>query len=322
MPRRLLISCLTIVLVSLMGAAAGKTTVSVALDSVHLLMGQVTTLHVDIVTDADHPATLVDIPKELTAGVEKHSETSGDTTKVGDGRIEIKKDIVLQSFDSGLYMLPPVKLVTPGGETIASNQVTLKVYPAMVDSLMNIHPYADVSTIDRKLTDYLPDWMIDWGAWILLILAFVAIAIYAWYKWLRPGKKPRKHKIEPPYDVAKRELEILHNERLCDTGREREYYTRLTEILRVYLDRRFGINAMEMTSSQIIDAVKRNAETSASQDLIRRVLEIADFVKFAKVRPLPSDNAASFDSAVKFVEDTKPVAQPQANDEDKAEKQK
>lgn len=314
MSRRSILLFLSIVLAALTAKSAGKSTVTISLDSAQLLMGNVTTLHVDIVTDSDRPATIIDIPDIITTGVEKHSELPGDTTKVGEGRIEIKKDIVIQSFDSGMYMLPPVKIVSAGGETIASNQVALKVYPVLVDSLANIHPYADVSTVDRKLTDYLPDWVADWGWWILLSILLIAIAVYSWYKWLRPGVRPKARKVEPPHVVAKRELEILYGEHLCDNGREKEYYTRLTEILRVYLDRRFGINAMEMTSSQIIAAVKGNSETSQSQELVKRVLEIADFVKFAKVRPLPSDNTASYDSALKFVEDTKPVPRPEGVD--------
>ncbi|MCH5347107.1 MAG: cell wall anchor protein [Muribaculaceae bacterium] len=317
MLRNLFLS-ITLMLASIAGVAAGRSTVTVAIDSVHIIMGGVTTMHVNIVTDGQTPATLVDIPDVFVDGVELHSQTAGDTVSLGSGRIEIKKDLVLQSFDSGLYVIPPVKIVAPTGETIASNTVTLKVYPVNVDSLVNIHPYADVSTVDRKLLDYVPDWVIDWGIWILLVLAVIAIGIYIWYKWLRRGKVPKPKKVEPPYNVAIRELGVLREEHLCEMGREKEYYTRLTEILRVYLDRRFGINAMEMTSSQIIDAIRSNSETSPSQDLVKRVLEIADFVKFAKVRPLPADNTAAFESALQFVEDTKPVERPETPAENNA----
>ncbi len=95
---------------------------------------------------------------------------------------------------------------------------------------------------------------------------------------------------------------------------EKEYFTLLTDILREYLERRFDINAMEMTTRQIIDSLSSNTEVKEKRNYMREILDVADFVKFAKVRPLPSDNIAAFDNAVKFVEETKPVEKPDADD--------
>ena len=83
---------------------------------------------------------------------------------------------------------------------------------------------------------------------------------------------------------------------------------------------RFGINAMEMTSRQILGAMKNNKELRDKRDYVRQILNMADFVKFAKVRPLPDDNIASFENARKFVEETKPV--PVEESEDSPESQK
>ena len=74
---------------------------------------------------------------------------------------------------------------------------------------------------------------------------------------------------------------------------------------------------MEMTSRQILGALKNNKETRDKRDYIRQILNMADFVKFAKVRPLPDDNIASFENALKFVEETKPL--PPADDEQSPE---
>ena len=114
----------------------------------------------------------------------------------------------------------------------------------------------------------------------------------------------------PPYELAMQALTRLKSEKLCENGHEKEYYTRLTEILRTYLEQRFGINAMEMTSTQIMQQVSRHDETRPSAGLMKQILEMADFVKFAKVRPLPDDNVKSFTMATRFVEDTKPVEKP------------
>lgn len=119
---------------------------------------------------------------------------------------------------------------------------------------------------------------------------------------LVPKKKPL-----PPYQLAMQRLEHLRGENLWQNGQEKEYYTRLTDILRDYLQGRFGINAMEMTSTQIVNALSSNDETRDSNRHMQAILEVADFVKYARMRPIPDDNVRSFNNALEFVEETKPV---------------
>jgi hypothetical protein len=74
---------------------------------------------------------------------------------------------------------------------------------------------------------------------------------------------------------------------------------------------------MEMTSTQILDTIRANDETRLPGKSMKDLLSIADFVKFAKVRPLPEDNVKSFNWAKQFVEDTKPVEVPEGNSKEK-----
>ena len=101
-------------------------------------------------------------------------------------------------------------------------------------------------------------------------------------------------------------LSQLRDEKLWQEGREKEYYTHLTDILREYLFGRFGIQAMEMTSSQILSILRSNQETKVLNKQMKEILEMADFVKFAKVKPTPDDNEAAMRNAVAFVEETRP----------------
>ena len=84
----------------------------------------------------------------------------------------------------------------------------------------------------------------------------------------------------------------------------------------MYIDRRFDINAVEMTSSQIIDTLKRNDETRAVNEQLEMILEIADIVKFANARPLADDNEVAYQRAVNFVEATRPVVEDQNKKEE------
>ena len=144
---------------------------------------------------------------------------------------------------------------------------------------------------------------------ILLIILFIGAGIYSYFKWFKKGEMPlkKKKKIIPPYDEAMMKLTQLKAEHLWESGQDKEYFTRLTDILRNYIDRRFSINAMEMTTGQIIDVLRRNEETMPVNEQLNKILEMADFVKFAKMRPLPEDNEVAYQRAINFVNETKPI---------------
>lgn len=285
--------------------------VTLQLDSTHLLMGKATTLHLNLVGPRDESAVLVVPQDTFNAKVEVLKMLKADTIDHGNGRWEINQDILLQSFDSGDYRLAPVYYIA-GGDTVASNRLVLRVLPVIGDSL-TLNDFADISDIDRKWADYLPDFIVDyWGLILtLLILAGAGIYGFIWYQRRKtaPEEKVEKKPLLSPYEQAMVDLSALRSRNLCERGQEKEYYSELTDILRIYLMRRFGINAMEMTSTQILKALRDNPDTRMSKKYMDQVLEIADFVKFAKVRPLPADNVKTYDNAVNFVEDTRPTPQ-------------
>lgn len=300
-----------LILVGLIAVCANhsdaQTTIKVSLDSAYVLMGKTTPLNIQVITQANESGQLI-VPKDTIADkVEILKALTADTTDIHNGRIQIDQQLTLQSFDSGTYILNPILYVV-GKDTFASNRPVLKVVPVEVDSMTTINDFSDVVDIDRKLVDYLPDFIADYGAWIIAVLILLALAYYTWKRMTRShGPVKEIKKPVPPYQLAMSELDRLKGDKLCEQGREREFYTRLTDILRQYLQGRFGINAMEMTSTQIRHILQENEQTRMSRPLMDTVLETADFVKFAKVRPLPDDNTRAFNSAIKFVEDTKPA---------------
>ncbi len=297
--------------------AAAPVSITASLDSAYILMGKQTALKLDIVQDRGVQGTFINnngdtLPRE----VEVIRALKPDTTDLGSNREEIKRELIIQSFDSGLYTIPPFVYVA-GNDTFTSNALALKVMPVAVDSMATIHDYAGVAKPNTRIWDYLPDFIVEYW-WIFLIVLLLAAALFVWLRYIK-GKKaiplvPKKKPV-PPYEVAMQALNRLKSEKLCENGHEKEYYTRLTEILRIYLDKRFGINAMEMTSTQIMQQLRSNDDTKTSAPVMKQILEMADFVKFAKVRPLPDDNQKAFANAVTFVENTRPVEQPAAEND-------
>ena len=304
-----------VLMATVLGANSGPITFKARLDSATLLMGKTTTLHLEITQDKGargfFPNEQVDT---LNAMVEIAERPAADTTDLGNNRIQINRDLIIQSFDSGMWVIRPIPYVV-NGDTAYCNQLTLKVLPVDVSQMKDVHDIKPVEEVPFNLLDWLPDY---WWAWLLALL-LIGAGIWAYRKYYKKGINPLKpsRKRLPPYEEAMINLQNLKAAQLWQRGQEKEYFTGLTDILRVYIDRRFDINAVEMTSSQIIETLKRNDETKAVNEQLEMILEVADIVKFANARPLADDNEVAYQRAVNFVEATRPVAQPVEKEEKK-----
>jgi hypothetical protein len=144
----------------------------------------------------------------------------------------------------------------------------------------------------------------------VLALAVLASAIYLIVTRTRKAKGKVQEEEAPkeaPHIVAIRNLEILSHQKMWQNGKHKAYWSRLSEILREYLDGRYGVGAMEMTTDEIVDAL-REVEIGHKQKMdLLSVLRDADLVKFAKATPEANDNELAYDRAYHFVEETKPV---------------
>ena len=303
----------TLLLATLSTAWGGNVTFRAKLDSATLLMGKTTALHLEITQDKDargfFPGEQLDT---LNSMVEIAERPAADTLDLDNNRIHINRDLIIQSFDSGMWVIKPIPYVV-NGDTAYCNQLSLKVMPVDVSQMKDIEDIKPVEEVPFNLLDWLPDY---WWAWLLGLL-LIAAAIWAYLAFHKKGVNPLRptKKRLPPYEEAMLSLQNLKAAQLWQQGKEKEYFTGLTDILRVYLDRRFGINAVEMTSSQIIDTLKKNEETQAVNEQMEMILEVADIVKFANARPLADDNEVAFQRAVNFVEATRPVPQLEKKEE-------
>ncbi len=307
---------------------AQKVSVKAKLDSVQLLMGNMTLLHLEVVQNQDatggfeifkgaRPDGIVGVCGD---SVELRTAFKRDTLDLGSRRIQINYQVPVQAFDSGFYRLPEFIYVS-GTDTARSNRVSLKVVPVNVSENDAISDYAGVAEPEGKsIFDALPDPLIElWWLWLLIII-LAALTLYGWQVYKKRGSILPKKPEPTPYEAAMKALNDLKARQLWEKGMEREYFTQLTDILRVYLEKRFGINAMEMTTHQIISTLADNPEVKEKRGYMRDILDIADFVKFARVRPMPADNISSFENAVRFVEETRPVEPVEDGKEEKEEK--
>ena len=285
---------------------AQQTLIDVSIDSAAILIGEQTVLHLTVTTD-NGKNVIVPIPNDtLMTGVEVLNIAKADTTVIDNNRLLIKQDILVTSFDSSLYLLPPFKVIDQT-DTIYSNQVALKVstIPVNIDKPDEFNDIKDTWDPPFVLADY---YLLIYG---VLFACFLICLIGYILKRLRnrqsiiPFKK-QEPKL-PPFEIAMKELDEIKQQKLWQQGRNKEYYTLLTDTLRKYMVNRFGINAMEMTSGEILELIRLESEANSSYNSLKQILELADFVKFAKLHPLPDENELSLMNAYLFVNQTKVV---------------
>lgn len=304
-----------------------QVSVVASLDSATMLMGRIDTLRVFVERDADRQGVFPLLHKIGPGG---YVTLLNDTIEIGVPRMDtIKREgnriterlvMPVQVFDSGAYTLPPFVYVT-ADDSVASNELRLEVVPVKVGENDAISDYNDVADpSDKSFWDWMPDWLYYyWWLWLIIMAAVVA-GIFVARKYKKTGKfisLPEKPQPKP-WTLALDKLEKLKAKNLWENGMEKEYFTELTDILRDYLSQRFGINAMEMTSRQIMQTLADQTDVKEKRGYVRKILDVADFVKFAKVRPLPADNVEAFDNAVNFVKETIPAEPVEASaDNDK-----
>lgn len=317
------ISLLAIVL-CVAGAYAGQIMVTSALDSTTMLMGSKCAYKIEVVQDK---GTQGEFPLFKNLGqqgyvtvlndtVEISAASSPDTVEVGSNRIQINYDMLIQVFDSGYYKIPGIPYVS-NGDTVWTKEHYLKITPVKVTAEDKISPMTSCQEPEGKsIFDILPDWLYYWWWLYLLIIALIVIACLVIKKYRKTGSILPQKPETPPHIVALDRLNRLKARHLWESGHEREYYTLLTDILRIYLYKRFGIKAMEMTSKEIMETLAEDKNLISGEQMMKQILDVADFVKFAKVRPLPDDNVKAFDNAVKFIEDTAPRPEPEEKEKD------
>ena len=233
-------------------------------------------------------------------------------------RLLIEQDLLVTSFDSSLYLLPPF-MVIDGADTVYSNQVALKVstVPVNADKPEEFYDIKSVWKPPFVLADYYP-----WIFGVLLTLFLICVVAYV-IKRMRnrqsilPFKKPEPKL--PPHEQAIKELDEIKQQKLWQQGRSKEYYTLITDTLRRYIVDRFGINAMEMTSGEILDIIRKQEEATSVYESLKQIMQLADFVKFAKMNPLPDENDLSLMNAYLFINQTKVEEIPVPGEGEKAE---
>ena len=184
---------------------------------------------------------------------------------------EIIQKIIITSWDSGSYYIPPIKF----SATSKSNALIINVL------LLDIDANSELKDIKGPLDDNI-GWSDIWP-WLLLTL-IILLSIFTYKKYFNKKEKNccRQKNIQTPAHVlALNALKKLENKKLIDKKDIKEYYSSISEIIRRYIENRFNFPALELTTYEILDIITANIKKEESISL-KNILEISDLVKFAK----------------------------------------
>ena len=294
--------------------ADAQVTVDAKIDSLQLMIGEQAKVELEVSLNANQKLQLPLLNDTLVRGVEILEIAKPDTQMLNAGkRMLVKQEYTITSFDSALYYLPPFEVLVDD-MPYRSKALALKVYSVPVDTL-NPDQFFGPKSI-REVSIIWED--ISTIFWLTLLMVALGGLGYYFFKRFKDNKPIiRKVKVEPklpPHTLALQEIERIKGDKSLRIADPKTYYTELTDVLRTYMAERFGFNAMEMTSCEIIDKLLETNDKDSIREL-KYLFETADLVKFAKHSPLMNENDMNLVNAVDFINNTKVEPDPDAKPE-------
>ena len=280
--------------------------VSAAIDSTTLFIGDQTDLHLRATCEAGEQVQLPMLDEQLISGVEIVDRTIVDTTILSDGRVQYNQYLTLTSFEDSLFYIEPLPFVS-GEDTVWSESLMLNVVqPFEIDS-------TDMAITDIKGIYRAPIWW--WGIlrWVLLSIAIAGVGVGGYYLITYLRRRTGNinetmtpiEPLRPADEVALEKLDIIREQKIWQTGQIKEYHTQLTDVVREYIARRFDVSSTEQTSDETLRAMRPLLNNQKElYEQLRKMLTLADLVKFAKWSATPDENELSLRSAYAFVKET------------------
>lgn len=220
----------------------------------------------------------------------------------------LRQRLMVTGFDSGSYYIPSFQFQVSSNGAVsqyATDSILLHVQTVAVDTTKAFKPIKEIVEIKFSIWDYWPI--------MLAAVLLIGFGIFVWIYFYK-NKKTKipalaaKLPPEKAHEKAFRMLNELKEKQLLEQGRSKEYFSELSDIVRVYLEERFDITAMEQTTDELLNLLKKQNDSKAELRKVRPelklILRTADMAKFAKANPLPHEYSACMAAAVEVVQRT------------------
>ncbi len=278
---------------------------SVSLPADSATIGETFSMWLDVQFPEGVVATLPAPGDSLRQHIEILQAELADSAQQADGREHLRMHYSLIALDSGDFVLSPRVLFRNGTvfDTLYANPAAVRVSLAPADSTGTLRDIKPIYRIPLTVNEVLP--------WLLLLLLISGL-VWLVIRWIRRARRREPifgnaKPILPPHLEALRKLDLLRQEKLWQEGQTKAFYTRLTDIIREYLDNRFGLSSREQVTREILASLRATGfENNLLINRLEYIFSIADMVKFAKAIPLADENDTALLNAYFFVNNTQP----------------
>lgn len=290
--------------------------VSASIDSTQMVLGEQTKMQLEVTCNAGEGVQIPLPEQQLPTGVESLNLQPTTDTVTENGQVRLQQEWILTSFRDTVYTVQPFVL-TASGDTIKAAPQTLTILrPEGIEQMSDIH---DIKDIERAGI-----WWWDIVMWVLIALGigvFIGAIVYVvlWQQRHKQKDAPLAHKIilRPAEEVALEQLDAIKAAKIWQQGHGKQYHTELTDVIRTYIGRRFDVHSTEKTSDETLRELKpillSNQPSAVSiqngkelYERLSKMLQLADFVKFAKYEAMPEENEGALNTAYEFVNATTP----------------
>lgn len=286
-------------------SAVAQITATLRADSNQILIGDFLNVRLSV----KHSANMnVPFPvlKDTLGNLEIIAASKIDTTTEAGSQV-LSQLYTVSAYDSGQYHAGPVQVffINSSGatDTVLSDIIPVRVNTFDVDTakpFKAIKAPLEVPYTWREFTNYIL------AGIVLLALIIAAIIFWRKYKKQKPAVELRPKPKDPAHIWARKELKKLEEEKLWQNNEVKLYYSRMTDILRMYLEYRYGWLALESTTEEIEAEIGQYHLKEKAKESLLAILRTADLVKFAKMIPLPDANIRAMENAYKLIDFTEP----------------
>jgi len=275
------------------------------LEQTTVRIGDQIQLHLSVVQDVKEqvkfPVLTDSIGKIQVVGTGKQ-DTITDPAHAG--KITVTQSIVLTAFDAGVYPIPAFTFTAQSG-TIQSNAITLDVQSVKVDTTKAIYDIKQPLAVSYTFMDWLKD---NWQGVAAALAVVVVIGLAIWYF----KKRPKTVEVIPPaapplpvHTIALNRLNELRDKKLWQRDEVKLYYSELSDVMRDFLEQRYRIKTQEKTTEEIITGIKHLDIQPEQKNMLHQLLITSDLVKFAKEKPVATENEQQMENAIAFILKTK-----------------
>lgn len=294
------------------GLFAQEVRVEAVLDSSRLRIGEQVKMDIYVNYEARYKDLKIQWPSigdTLSSKVEVISVSPIDTTfpdKTNSTRIFQHQQVTVSVYDSGFYAIPPLRFVVnnDSANSVFTEPLFLQVHTVPTDT--SAKKLKDIKTVFDEPFSW--KWYQSHIYWGLAILVALIIGIILLRRYLKNKNavviEPEKPRI-PPHITALAELERVKTEQIWKEGKVKEYYSAISDTVRMYIEERFNVNALESTTDEIMLAFRAQVVDKESKEKLQQMLMLSDLVKFAKLTPVEAEHTITLQHAFDFINGTK-----------------